>query len=97
MAKITKAILKRRVYTCITDAGHGWLSVAKSDLKFLGIEKKISGFSYQNGSRAYLEEDCDAGVFVKAYRDSVGTELKLKGCKSTAEYSYVRSFADYRA
>lgn len=49
------------------DSGHGWLEVNKSMLVKLGIEKMISGYSYQKGSKAYLEEDCDAGIFFEAY------------------------------
>ena len=32
-----------------------------SDLNLLG---KISPYSYQRGETVYLEEDCDAGVFI---------------------------------
>jgi hypothetical protein len=50
-------------YRFIEDPGHGWLEVTKSELKRLGIERKISTYSYQNGGYAYLEEDCDYAVF----------------------------------
>ena len=49
-----------------SDDGHGWLAVKKKYLQELGIAHKISGYSYQKGLTAYLEEDCDAEVFVKA-------------------------------
>ena len=32
----------------------------------LQIANKISGFSYQDGDQAYLEEDQDAGIYLKA-------------------------------
>jgi len=48
------------------DPGHGWLQVEVSDLKLLGIDKKISGYSYKKSGKAYLEEDCDAGVYLNA-------------------------------
>jgi len=48
------------------DPGHGWLQVPKSLLKQLGITNKITGYSYQRGEFAYLEEDCDLGTFVVA-------------------------------
>ena len=49
------------------DGGHGWLEVNKSLLKKLGIDKSISAYSFQKGSKAYLEEDCDASIFFEAY------------------------------
>lgn len=51
-----------------SDDGHGWLAVKKKYLQELGIADKISGYSYQKGLTAYLEEDCDAEVFVKAMK-----------------------------
>lgn len=48
------------------DGGHGWLEVKKTDLVMLQITNKISGYSYQDGDKAYLEEDMDAGTYIKA-------------------------------
>jgi len=53
-------------YRFIEDSGHGWLEVRHSELKALGIADKISPYSYSNGEWAYLEEDCDVGVFMAA-------------------------------
>ena len=50
----------------ITDPGHGWLEVPKSLLVELAIQDKITDYSYQKGTMAYLEEDCDAYEFVQA-------------------------------
>ena len=49
-----------------TDPGHGWLKVPIKLLRELGIESKITMYSYRRGDYAYLEEDCDAPTFVKA-------------------------------
>lgn len=49
------------------DSGHGWLEVERSELKRLGVEKKISSYSFQRGDKVYLEEDCDATLFLNAY------------------------------
>lgn len=49
------------------DSGHGWLEVSKAKLTKLGIAQKISGYSYEKGLKAYLEEDCDASIFFEAY------------------------------
>ena len=53
-------------YTFFEDAGHGWLSVKKTELKQLNIADKITSFSYMNGNSAYLEEDCDLTTFLNA-------------------------------
>lgn len=53
-------------YTFYNDPGHGWLAVPVIELIALGIAGKISAFSYRKGDTAYLEEDCDAGVFLQA-------------------------------
>ena len=51
-----------------TDPGHGWLSVKRQLIEELGISDQISSYSYQRGERVYLEEDCDASLFVEAAR-----------------------------
>jgi len=50
----------------ISDSGHGWLAVDRLHLRALGIEKKISSYSYQCGATVYLEEDCDMSLFLDA-------------------------------
>ena len=51
------------------DAGHGWLEVQESDLKELGLKvADFSAYSYRNGNRLFLEEDCDAGKFFTFYK-----------------------------
>jgi hypothetical protein len=53
-------------YDFISDPGHGWLKVERAELIALGIIYKISNCSYQDRSYVYLEEDCDAPIFIKA-------------------------------
>lgn len=48
------------------DSGHGWLQVPWEDIIKLGIADKISSYSYMAGLFVYLEEDCDAGIYLKA-------------------------------
>ena len=55
-------------YRFISDPGHGWLEVPIEELLDLGIWDKISGYSYQKGGMAYLEEDCDAPLFIDAWQ-----------------------------
>ena len=47
-----------------------------AELRRLGIERQITPFSYRHGDTAYLEEDCDAALFVEALR-AQGIEVKL--------------------
>ena len=48
------------------DSGHGWLQVPHSYIDKLGIKKDISNYSYRDTENAYLEEDCDLSVFMRA-------------------------------
>jgi hypothetical protein len=55
-------------FTFHTDPGHGWLEVGPDDLAALGLsEASFSRFSYKHNGRFFLEEDCDASLFVQAY------------------------------
>lgn len=49
-----------------SDGGHGWLQVPHYLLRRIGIDKKISQYSYRDNTFAYLEEDCDLSAFVTA-------------------------------
>ena len=54
-------------YTFYADAGHAWLEVTRKEIDILGIGEKISACSYQKkNGLCYLEEDCDAGIFINA-------------------------------
>jgi len=64
-------------YIFHTDPGHGWLEVTRAECKRLGILDQISPSSYQYGDKIYLEEDCDAPLFVRAKLD-LGEEFKHK-------------------
>lgn len=55
------------MYRFIEDPGHGWLEVPKAELAEVGVADKITEYSYINGDKVYLEEDCDAPCFIKAY------------------------------
>jgi hypothetical protein len=55
-------------YIFHTDPGHGWLEVTRAECLRLGILDQISPYSYQYGDKVYLEEDCDAALWVEAKR-----------------------------
>jgi alcohol dehydrogenase YqhD (iron-dependent ADH family) len=58
-----------KVFNFIHDAGHGWIKVDKNFFNSLNILNKISSYSYQDEDNYFLEEDCDAYVFVEALKN----------------------------
>ena len=60
------------------DSGHGWLEVPIALCRELGLAHAITGYSYCKGDNLYLEEDCDAGTFVKAWEAATGKEWYVK-------------------
>jgi len=67
------------MFTFYHDPGHGWLKVSIEDLKAVGVSRdQISDYSYHKPGFMLLEEDCDAGVFVEAYKRKHGTEPEIR-------------------
>ena len=91
--------MKTKTYTFYNDAGHAWLRVKRSELVDLGIGQQISSCSYIKGDYAYLEEDCDASIFLQAKfgEDWSSRELHDKGLlkEHYTETSKIRSFEHY--
>lgn len=83
--------MTKRTLTFISDPGHGWLSVSLADIRELGLADKFSSCSYMNGTRAYLEEDGDAGIFLDAAKEA-GWELTIK---ESYRESWNRAMAGY--
>ncbi len=82
-------------YKFHSDAGHGWLAVKVAELYRLGIEYKISQFSYIKGKTAYLEEDCDLSLFLRTKKERGETVEIVEG--KPQKYSPVRSYNCYTA
>ena len=83
------------MFTFHTDPGHGWLQVPRKMLTELGIDSEISGYSYESGDYAYLEEDGDAGTFVEAYIKRHGKHPE--SVEAYKEVTPIRNYARYRA
>lgn len=81
-------------FTYYTDPGHGWVKVEKQLLIKLGIDKKISTYSYMRKDCAYLEEDCDLHTFKRALF-GIGIPVVLVQ-KHTNKTSKIRSYEGYR-
>lgn len=56
------------VYHSFADPSHGWIKVSTRELFKLGIINKISPCSYYRNGYVYLEEDCDASLFLQVKR-----------------------------
>jgi len=82
--------MNNNTYTFYSDSSHGWLEVPIHEIEKLGIKNNISNFSYINNNLAYLEEDCDAGVFIKAYEKHFGSKPKI--FESLKENNNIRYF-----
>lgn len=86
MAKVVKILH--------SDPGHGWLAVKLSEIKMLGIETEISSYSYVKGKTAYLEEDCDAGKFIKAMKSKgIDVEVKQGAVRDRSPIRYLKSYS----
>ena len=60
-------------FTFHTDPGHGWLEVSASALASVDLSPSdFSAYSFQQGSVVYLEEDCDANIFIMAHESKHG-------------------------
>ena len=56
------------------DGAHGWLEVSYKDVIDLNIQNEISEWSYINRTteKIYLEEDCDATLFLNEFKKQYG-------------------------
>ena len=92
--------MRSQAFTFYCDPGHAWLKVPLTLLEDLGLTGKISRFSYRSARFGYLEEDCDAGLFIEEYlrqtgmkRDELGASIKSKAWNDDAP---CRLFEPYR-
>ena len=84
--------------TLYSDPGHGWLKVSLKELIDLGIETRISQYSYQKRDKynkiwVYLEEDMDFSTYYEALKRK-GITLKVKESVSDRP-SRIRGYYDY--
>ena len=85
---------KKIAIKVFADPGHAWARFPKARLVKLGIADKISCYSYQNGTNAFLEEDCDLSVLITALKEK-GYEIKFNE-SHTNRQSKIRSYNTYR-
>ena len=87
-------------YTFHEDPGHAWLEVTLADALAVGLQpKSFSPYSYRDAERSklYLEEDCDAGIFIGAWEAKhPGQAFPMKEKHSNSD-SFVRRLPSIRA
>ena len=84
----------KKTFKFYTDPGHGWVAVKIELIRELGVLDQISTYSYYRGLTAFLEEDCDATIFLDAYKAKYG-EFDLQ-YKHTDKRSPIRSYDRFK-
>lgn len=77
--------------TFYSDPGHAWLAVSRQELIDLGILHKVSQYSYQRGEKVYLEEDCDATLYVNLIY-ALGKKYDYTVRNQAQGYSRIRNY-----
>jgi hypothetical protein len=76
-----------------SDPSHGWLAVTRNDIKDVGLTiSDFTQYSYYRGDVLYLEEDCDAGVFLDAWKRKHSAEPEILDRYSNYDH-FIRSYA----
>jgi hypothetical protein len=87
-------MMKTITLTVFQDSGHAWVRFPLKRLEKMGIMNKISAYSYQRTTWAYLEEDCDAGVLVEALKAD-GYTIKDIKVYHTDRRSKIRGYSSF--
>jgi hypothetical protein len=85
------------ILTYLQDPGHGWVGCPMPLAQDLGFLPKVSRYSFVDAARdiLWLEEDCDAGLLMRALADSpVRYRIREEHCPSDA---YVRGLPRWEA
>jgi hypothetical protein len=75
------------------DPSHGWLEVMREGIDALQLADKISSYSYARAGWVYLEEDCDAGLYLDAAK-AAGYTLHIVERYSNTD-SHIRSMKPF--
>lgn len=75
----------KRTFTVYSDPGHAWIKVPEADIKAVGLKAAdFTRYSYIDKGHMFLEEDCDAGKFLDAFKRVHGVEPRqaVRHCNS---------------
>ena len=69
----------KKLFILHEDGCHGWLEVSYKDVTDLNIQNEISDYSYINKTteKIFLEEDCDATLFLNEFKKQYGYKPEL--------------------
>ena len=82
-----------KTFKFYSDPGHGWLAVKIADVIAVNLNvKDFSQFSYIRGQTLYLEEDCDATMFIEQYKFHNGGQRPNYIEKHTDDRHPIRSY-----
>ena len=84
-----------RSYTLFGDPDHAWLCVTEEEAKRLNVYDRISDCSYRKYDLLYLEEDCDAPLFIEA-KKALGEPYHIKYYPSNTD-SPIRNLRHFEA
>lgn len=85
-----------RTFIFHSDSGHGWLQVHIADLAPLGFStQSFTKYSYTCEDYLFLEEDEDAGRFMRAFVAKHGREPQIIN-KHKPHNSEIRSYCRLR-
>lgn len=80
-----------KTFTFHIDPGHGWLKVQLTDCRELALAlTDFSKYSYLGHEGAiYLEEDCDAPKFIRAFEAKYSAKPVIRDSHSNSD-SFIR-------
>ena len=88
-------------FAMYADPGHAWLRVTPHDVYSVGLGiQYFTPYSYQSsdGKYWYLEEDCDASTFIRAWEKVNGAKIKYRNSTTSGQSSIRKRWPllDYR-
>ena len=83
----------QKVFKYYNDPGHGWLKVPLTLIQQLGIANEISRYSYINKGNTFLEEDCDAFLFINTMKKK-GYTVSVREFHTNQD-SKIRNYESY--
>jgi len=86
--------MKTQKLTFYCDPSHGWMEVMYEDLEALGITGLISQHSHARAGWVYLEEDCDANLYIEGAKAAGWTIQIVEGY--TGIDSHIRRMDSFR-
>lgn len=85
----------KKVIRIYGDASHAWCAVPVEELKELNIAHLISGYSYHRNDIAYLEEDCDLGIYMNRLKELHPDMEFIFKEEHTNRESHIRNYKSY--